>query len=73
MQRWESVGNFLDRIAVPGGWLYRAWAPAGGTFQLAFVPELAQVEHRSKGPSMGVQVNGATVDDSSLCVVGPTR
>lgn len=44
MAEWEAIARGLDRIAVPGGWIYRAKEYAnGGIYHIAltFVPAFA--------------------------------
>lgn len=35
---WENVANLLQRVKVPGGWLYRTTDYSEGAPALAFVP-----------------------------------
>ena len=46
MTKWQVAGDALDRIEVPGGWIYRTWMDCpGGTvvFSSVFVPAPAEM------------------------------
>lgn len=35
---WQSIDRLLDRIQVPGGWLYRTWGFKKAEPAMVFVP-----------------------------------
>lgn len=41
--KWELVATFMERLSVPGGWIYRSYNPE--TTSIAFVPDPAVWAH----------------------------
>lgn len=60
MAEWERVNETTNRLAVPGGWLYKAWNEslagdyygiktiAPGSVTVTFVPEVAAAQPKEE-------------------------
>jgi hypothetical protein len=67
---WEPVNDDTQRLAVPGGWLYRTWIidDDGAPFAVAFVPDAnhADAKPADVQPVDAVPVRGIVADDDNL-------